>query len=154
MYYSFIKKTYSSIKFKDKAKMKAKAQLFRGLIDKDQSTALDIFNFITQDLKIDENIRSTLLKITGEMYVSETEDIYLLYATKMILENTKKTYDFNEPIFQNPLTGARFDAHYRDINTAWHSSSSMQPLFVDSQSKTVCYKRIFIYTLIFDILNY
>ncbi|KAI8641990.1 hypothetical protein BD408DRAFT_483034 [Parasitella parasitica] len=136
LYYSFIKKTYASIKFKDKVKMKAKAQLFRGLIDKDDAIALDIFGFITKDLEIDDNIRTTLLKITGDMYVSETEDIYLLYATRMILENTKKTYDFNEPIFQNSLTGAKMDATYRDIDTAWHSSSSMQPLFVDSQTKS------------------
>ncbi|CEP16992.1 hypothetical protein [Parasitella parasitica] len=136
LYYAFIEKTYSSIKFKNKVKMKAKAQLFRGLIDKDDAIALDIFNFVSSDLKIDDNIRATLLKITGDMYVSETEDIYLLYATRMILENTKKTYDFNEPIFQNSLTGAKMDTNYRSIDTAWHSSSSMQPLFVDSQAKS------------------
>ncbi|KAL9555838.1 hypothetical protein MBANPS3_002175 [Mucor bainieri] len=136
-YYSFVKKTYARAGARDRVKPKAKAQLFRGLIDKKPEIALDIFRFVTQDFAIGDNIRETLKKITGDMYLSETEDIYLLYATRMILENTKKTFDFNEPIFQNSLLAGSNAATnpYREFDTTWHTSSSMQPLFVDSQTR-------------------
>ncbi|KAK4516378.1 uncharacterized protein ATC70_011349 [Mucor velutinosus] len=134
-YYSFVRKTYAKASSRDRVKSKAKAQLFRGLIDKKTEIALDIFHFVTRDFGIGDNIRETLKTITGDMYISDTEDIYLLYATRMILENTKKTFDFNEPIFQNSLTGSNTDDVYRKFDTTWHTSSSMQPLFVESQTK-------------------
>jgi DNA-dependent protein kinase catalytic subunit len=71
------------------------------------------------------------------MYIRDTEDVYLLYATRVILNNTKKTYDFSQPIFERSLPNARFDANYQKINTSWHSTSSMMPLFSNSQAKSV-----------------
>ncbi|KAF1799211.1 hypothetical protein FB192DRAFT_1333067 [Mucor lusitanicus] len=135
VYYSFVKKTYARASARDRIKSKTKAQLFRGLIDKKNEIALDIFHFVTRDFGVGDNIRETLKKITGDMYLSDTEDIYLLYATRMILENTKKTFDFNEPIFQNSLTGSNPADGYHTFDTTWHTSSSMQPLFVDFQTK-------------------
>jgi DNA-dependent protein kinase catalytic subunit len=71
------------------------------------------------------------------MYMPDTEDIYLLYATCMILNNTKKSYDFDKPIFDRPLPNARFDADYQHINTSWQNTSSMMPLFRTTQSRSV-----------------
>lgn len=136
-YYSFVKKSYARASPRDRVKSKAKAQLFRGLTYKKKEIVLDILHFVKRDFDIGDNIRETLKKITGDMYISDTEDIYLLYATRMILENTKKTFDFNEPIFQNSLTGSNPSDAYRKFDTTWHTSSSMQPLFVDSQTKPV-----------------
>ncbi|GAN09060.1 DNA-dependent protein kinase catalytic subunit isoform 1 [Mucor ambiguus] len=134
-YYSFVMKTYARASSRDRVKLMAKAQLFRGLIDKKTEIALAVFHFVTRDFDIGDNIRETLKKITGNMYISDTEDIYLMYATRMILENTKKTFDFNEPIFQNSLAGSNPADAYRQFDTTWHTFCSMQPLFVDSQAK-------------------
>jgi DNA-dependent protein kinase catalytic subunit len=80
---------------------------------------------------------SKLNLLYSDMYIRDTEDLYLLYATRVLLNNTKKTYDFNQPIFERPLPNARFDADYQKINTSWHSTSSMMPLFSTSQGKSV-----------------
>jgi DNA-dependent protein kinase catalytic subunit len=66
-----------------------------------------------------------------------TEDIYLLYATCMVLNNTKKSADFEQPIFNEPLPHARFDADYQHINTSWQTTSSMMPLFKSTQTQVV-----------------
>lgn len=69
----------------------------------------------------------------------DTEDIYLLYATCMILNNAKQSHFIEEPIFRDPLPNARFDADYH-INTSWQNASSMMPLFRAIQEKTVSKK--------------
>lgn len=71
------------------------------------------------------------------MYMPETEDVYLLYSTRVVLNNTKKSYDFDQPIFDKPLPNARFDADYQNINTSWQNASSMMPLFRATQSQSV-----------------
>lgn len=71
------------------------------------------------------------------MYMPETENAYLLYSTRIILFNTKKSYDFDQPIFDKPLPNARFDANYQNINTSWKNASSMMPLFRTTQSQSV-----------------
>jgi DNA-dependent protein kinase catalytic subunit len=74
------------------------------------------------------------------MYMPDTEDIYLLYATCMILNNAKGSNFSDEPIFQNPLPSARFDAEYQNIDTSWQNVSSMMPLFRATQEKPVSRK--------------
>ncbi|KAI9483447.1 MAG: hypothetical protein EXX96DRAFT_536784 [Benjaminiella poitrasii] len=136
-YLSFLKKSYKNYKLDRSQLQKIKAQIYRGLIDKNENIAADIFEFVKLELQIDDDIRSTLLKISSNMYLKEIEDIYLLCAIRVILSNTKKSYDFNQPIFEHPLvTKNKSDAGYKKIDTSWYSVSSMMPLFISTQSKT------------------
>ena len=65
------------------------------------------------------------------------ENIYLLYATCLVLNNTKKSFDFNQPIFDKPLPNAKFDGVPQHINTSWSTTSSMLPLFKPTQTQVV-----------------
>ncbi|KAI7908116.1 uncharacterized protein BX663DRAFT_493038 [Cokeromyces recurvatus] len=138
LFFAFLKKAYKSRKLNRSQLQTAKARIYRGLIDKDEKIAADMFDFIKSEFQLDDDILSTLLKITSNMYLKETEDIYLLCATRVILSNTKKTYDFNQPIFENPLdTKNKYDVGYKKIDTSWYSTSSMTPMFVSTSSKTL-----------------
>ncbi|KAI8057473.1 hypothetical protein BDF21DRAFT_349187 [Thamnidium elegans] len=138
LYYSFLKKAYKVSQEKHFAlKNEVKAYLFRGLIDKNKNTAQTIYDFIEQSFGFTDDINLTLQKITSELYTPETEDIYLLYSTRLVLSNTKKSYDFDQPIFDKPLPNARFDAENQNINTSWQNASSMMPLFRDTQTQSL-----------------
>ncbi|KAI8973303.1 hypothetical protein BDF20DRAFT_881619 [Mycotypha africana] len=135
LYYSFLKKVYES-KLDPTIETDVKAQLFRGLIDRAASISQDIFEFVKMQLQIDDNILSTVQKLLSVFFVAETEDIYLLYATRIMLNNMRETADFTEPLFDQPLDKTkRFDSEYK-FNTAWYNTSSMVPLFVESQEKS------------------
>ncbi|KAI8352478.1 hypothetical protein EDC96DRAFT_546617 [Choanephora cucurbitarum] len=115
-----------------------KAEVLKGLVDKDEAISLEMLEFVKTTWKITDDICSTISTITSDLYMDETQDTYLLYATHVILENTKGTYDINEPIFDKPLPEARFDAGYQKINTNWKQSTSyMTPLFSESQQSTL-----------------
>lgn len=66
------------------------------------------------------------------MYDPELEDIYLQYSNWMLLDATKSSFDYNKPMFDQPLPNAKFDENYAPINTSWRMNSSMAPLFVSS----------------------
>lgn len=73
-----------------------------------------------------------ILTIPSEMYDPELEDIYLQYSNWMLLDATKSSFDYNKPMFDQPLPNAKFDENYAPINTSWRINSSMAPLFVSS----------------------
>ncbi|KAI9359803.1 hypothetical protein BD770DRAFT_319254 [Pilaira anomala] len=138
LYYSFLKKAYLASKENRLAlKSEIKAYLFKGLIDKNNDTSQVMYNFIEATFGFTDDINLTLQKITSELYMADTEDIYLLYSTRLILINTKKSYDFDQPIFDKPLPNAKFDSNYQNINTSWQNASSMMPLFRDTQSQSM-----------------
>jgi DNA-dependent protein kinase catalytic subunit len=68
----------------------------------------------------------------SDMYEPDVEDVYLQYSNWMILDATKSSFDYNKPMFEQPLPNAKFDENYAQISTSWRTNSSMAPLFVAS----------------------
>lgn len=69
------------------------------------------------------------------MYLPEIENLYILYGTQLLLDGTKQSFDYDKPIFDDPLPNAKFDENYQQINTSWQRNMSMTPLFVASQER-------------------
>src|SRR5690554_6721484 len=67
------------------------------------------------------------------MYDTQAEDKFLYYATYMLLDRTKKSSDYSEPIFAEPLPNAKFGENYASIDTSWKNTAAMTPLFVQTQ---------------------
>lgn len=67
------------------------------------------------------------------MYDPQAEDTFLTYATYMLLDPTKKSSDYTEPIFADALPNAKFSESYSNIDTSWRNTSVMTPLFVHTQ---------------------
>lgn len=74
-----------------------------------------------------------LLHIIRNMYAPEVEDLFLNYATHILFEPTKKTFEYDKPIFDESLPNAKFDQEYEKIDTSWQRSTAMTPLFVSTQ---------------------
>lgn len=73
------------------------------------------------------------LVIARNMYDPQAEDTFLTYATYMLLDPTKKSSDYTEPIFADSLPNAKFSDSYSNIDTSWRNTSVMTPLFVHTQ---------------------
>src|SRR4051794_10887513 len=67
------------------------------------------------------------------MYDTQAEDQFLNYATYMLLDRTKKSSDYTEPIFQESLPNAKFNVSFANIDTSWKHTAAMTPLFVNTQ---------------------
>jgi DNA-dependent protein kinase catalytic subunit len=67
------------------------------------------------------------------MYDAKAEDKFLNYATYMILDRTKKSPYYNDPLFPESLPNAKFNDQYANIDTSWRNTSTMTPLFVQTQ---------------------
>lgn len=73
------------------------------------------------------------------MYDPEVEEVYLQYSNWMILDATKSSFDYNKPMFEQPLPNAKFDEKFAQISTSWRANSSMTPLFVASMENQNVY---------------
>jgi len=71
------------------------------------------------------------------MYDPQAEDMFLYYATYMLLDRTKHSSDYNEPIFSESLPNAKFSENYAHIDTSWQNTAAMTPLFVHTQQSQV-----------------
>lgn len=71
---------------------------------------------------------------TRNLYYTEAENLFLNYACYLLLEGSKKSIDYNKPIFDQPLPQSRFDENYDDIDTSWRVNNTMTPLFVNTQT--------------------
>jgi hypothetical protein len=69
------------------------------------------------------------------MFMPPVENMYVFYATQMLLKATTGSYEYNKPVFDSPLPNAHFDDHIQHINTSWRRNLSMTPLFVASQDQ-------------------
>jgi hypothetical protein len=76
------------------------------------------------------------------MYDPQAEDTFLTYATYMLLDPTKKSSDYTEPIFADSLPNAKFNDSYSNIDTSWRNTSVMTPLFVHTQQSQSQVKKI------------
>ncbi|CAG8489558.1 14379_t:CDS:10 [Funneliformis mosseae] len=159
IYYTILVKMYNKINgINDKekeTKQKLKINLLRGLVDTDESiqqaliefwhvqeelsrdtfTKLkELIGFVLINFAIKNKVDTYLiLNMTRNLYSTEAENLFLNYACYLLLEGSKKSIDYNKPIFNQPLPQSKFDENYDDIDTSWRVNNTMTPLFVNSQ---------------------
>ncbi|KAI8075324.1 hypothetical protein BC940DRAFT_249003 [Gongronella butleri] len=113
---------------------KVKVHILRGLIDSSPSIRMSNTLFIQGKVGMTNDIFDCSKKVFGELYMAPVENIYILYATQMLLQVTKEGYEYNTTVFADPLPNARFDEHVQKLDTSWRNSTSMAPLFVATQA--------------------
>ncbi|KAG0050163.1 hypothetical protein BGZ83_005055 [Gryganskiella cystojenkinii] len=119
-----------------------RTQLLRGLGDTSESIRHTVVEFWYGNNRLPNDTFLRLGEIVKNMYDAQAEDKFLNYATYMLLDRTKKSSDYNEPIFSEALPNAKFSDQYANIDTSWRNTSAMTPLFVQtqqSQSQTTGY---------------
>src|SRR3989337_3074526 len=94
--------------------------------------------------------------MTRNLYSTEAENLFLNYACYLLLEGSKKSIDYNKPIFNQPLPQSRFDENYDDIDTSWRVNNTMTPLFVNTQTKvnTREKKELFCFSIISKLFTF
>ncbi|KAF9401271.1 hypothetical protein BGX21_002182 [Mortierella sp. AD011] len=110
-----------------------RTQLLRGLGDPSESIRHTVVEFWYGKNRLPTNTFQRLGDIVRNMYDTEAEDKFLNYATYMLLDRTKKSSDYTEPIFQEALPNAKFGEGYARIDTSWRHTVAMTPLFVSTQ---------------------
>ncbi|KAF9439193.1 hypothetical protein BGZ76_009365 [Entomortierella beljakovae] len=110
-----------------------RTQLLRGLGDQSESIRHTVVEFWYGKNRLPLDTFQRLAEIVRNMYDVEAEDKFLNYATYMLLDRTKKSSDYNEPIFQESLPNAKFGDSYARIDTSWRHTVAMTPLFVNTQ---------------------
>ncbi|GES81504.1 DNA-dependent protein kinase catalytic subunit [Rhizophagus clarus] len=133
-YYIILVKMYNKINETDEIKQKLKVNLLRGLIDTDESIQQALVEFWHTQEELSYDTFTKLKELIGNLYYTETENLFLNYACYLLLEGSKKSIDYNKPIFDQPLPQSRFDENYDDIDTSWRVNNTMTPLFVNTQT--------------------
>ncbi|KAG0234361.1 hypothetical protein BGX31_004586 [Mortierella sp. GBA43] len=110
-----------------------RTQLLCGLGDPNESIRRTVVEFWYGKNRVPANTFQRLSVIVRNMYDTQAEDKFLNYATYMLLDRTKKSSDYSEPIFPDSLPDAKFNDHYASIDTSWRHSTAMTPLFVSTQ---------------------
>ncbi|KAG0339299.1 hypothetical protein BG004_006877 [Podila humilis] len=109
-------------------------QLLRGLGDTSESIRRTVVEFWYGGQRLPLSILDRLKTIVQNMYDPQAEDMFLYYATYMLLDRTKHSSDYNEPIFSESLPNAKFSENFAHIDTSWRNTAAMTPLFVHTQS--------------------
>ncbi|KAF9390467.1 hypothetical protein CPB97_009177 [Podila verticillata] len=110
-----------------------RTQLLRGLGDSSESIRRTVVEFWYGGKRLPLSILDRLKAIMETMYDPQAEDMFLYYATYMLLDRTKHSSDYNEPIFSESLPNAKFSENYAHIDTSWQNTAAMTPLFVHTQ---------------------
>ncbi|KAG0254733.1 hypothetical protein BG011_005543 [Mortierella polycephala] len=110
-----------------------RTQLLRGLGDASESIRHTVITFWYDKNRLPTDTYQRLVEIVRNMYDTQAEDKFLYYATYMLLDRTKKSPDYSEPIFAEPLPNAKFGENYANIDTSWKNTAAMTPLFVQTQ---------------------
>ncbi|KAF9955057.1 hypothetical protein BGZ72_004086 [Mortierella alpina] len=110
-----------------------RTQLLCGLGDPSESIRHTIVEFWYDKNRLPADTFLRLQELVGNMYDTQAEDKFLSYATYMLLDRTKKSSDYTEPIFADPLPNAKFSDSYANIDTSWRNTAAMTPLFVPTQ---------------------
>ncbi|RHZ54169.1 hypothetical protein Glove_429g27 [Diversispora epigaea] len=135
-YYSILIQLYKNIPDQSsdykKIKKKVKSGLLRGLADVNESIQQTITEFWHEQQELSQDTFARLKVLIGNLYSSEIETIFLHYACFLLLEGSKKSTDYNKPMFDQPLPHSKFD-NYDNIDTSWQFHSTMTPLFVNTQ---------------------
>ncbi|ORX51884.1 hypothetical protein DM01DRAFT_1063713 [Hesseltinella vesiculosa] len=134
-YYKVLYKFYDQLQdfvLRDRVKV----LILRGLIETNTTIRASNTAFIQTKVAMTGDIYDRSKKILGELYLAPVEDIYILYATQMLLQATKDSYEYEMTVFDEPLPNAHFDEHIQYLDTSWRNNDSMAPMFVATQSRT------------------
>ncbi|KAF9918927.1 hypothetical protein BX616_004199 [Lobosporangium transversale] len=133
LYYSILMTLFDKHSTTPEVANVLRTQLLRGLGDTNESIRHTVVEFWYSKDRLPSNTFERLGEIIRNMYDVQAEDIFLNYATYMLLDRTKKSPDYTEPIFQEPLPNAKFNERYASIDTSWRHTVAMTPLFVNTQ---------------------
>lgn len=116
-------------------KEQIKVQLLQGLVDSTASIRNNNSLYLQKKFGMTTDIYERAKKILEDMYMPSVENKYTSYSTQLLLDITKSSYEYDKPIFNDPLPNAHFDKHIQDMNTSWKRNFSMVPLFVATQQQ-------------------
>ncbi|GJJ77035.1 DNA-dependent protein kinase catalytic subunit [Entomortierella parvispora] len=133
LYYSILMVLYDKQAQLKEVVDELRPQLLRGLGDPSESIRHTVVEFWYGKNRLPNDTFLRLGEIVRNMYDAQAEDKFLNYATYMILDRTKKSSDYSEPIFTEPLPNAKFNDQFANIDTSWRNTSAMTPLFVQTQ---------------------
>ncbi|OUM61430.1 hypothetical protein PIROE2DRAFT_12583, partial [Piromyces sp. E2] len=120
----------------DEIKESVKIILLNGLADSDEEIRNNILS-IWHDTSLVDSTFDLFDRVLNSLYSSETESIYLSYATPILLLSIS---DLDNNLFKNSLPNAIFGKN-KKFNMSF-ISSSMDPLFTSSQNDTN-YNKVF-----------
>jgi len=69
---------------------------------------LSMLNFWSDETRLPSSTFERLTSMLEAMYSPSTENQYLSYASNLLLEMTSKSPDFNQDIFDFPLSECKF----------------------------------------------
>jgi DNA-dependent protein kinase catalytic subunit len=127
IYYAILKYIYQ-VNMDEEIKNSVKVSLLNGLADSDEEIRNNILS-IWHDSSLVDSTFDLFDRVLNSLYSSETESIYLSYATPILLLSLS---DLENSLFKNSLPNAIFGKN-KKFNMSF-ISSSMDPLFTSSQN--------------------
>ncbi|CAO3576402.1 unnamed protein product [Absidia cylindrospora] len=112
-----------------------KLEMLRGLVDNSDDIRNNVGMYLRNKFGITNDIYQRTKIILKDMFMPPIENMYISYATQMLLQTTTDSYEYDKPLFNRPLPNAHFDDHVQHIDTSWRRNLSMAPLFVASQEQ-------------------
>ena len=93
---------------RDKIMLHTKSALLQGLGDADPKNRWTVQNFWSDVRRLPEGTLDRMVAMLEAMYSPQTESRYLSYATNLLLEMTSKSPDYQQEIFEKPLSECKF----------------------------------------------
>ncbi|XP_021065597.1 DNA-dependent protein kinase catalytic subunit [Mus pahari] len=110
----------------------AKDVLLQGLIDENLGLQLIIRNFWSHETRLPSNTLDRLLALNS-LYSPKIEVHFLSLATNFLLEMTRMSPDYLNPIFEHPLSECEFQEY--TIDPDWRFRSTvLTPMFIETQA--------------------
>ncbi|CAH6792055.1 Prkdc [Phodopus roborovskii] len=110
----------------------AKDVLIQGLVDENPGLQLIIRNFWSHETRLPSNTLDRLLALNS-LYSPKIEVHFLSLATNFLLEMTRMSPDYLNPIFEHPLSECEFQEY--TIDPDWRFRSTvLTPMFVETQA--------------------
>ncbi|XP_049981118.1 DNA-dependent protein kinase catalytic subunit [Alexandromys fortis] len=110
----------------------AKDVLIQGLVDENVGLQLIIRNFWSHETRLPSNTLDRLLALNS-LYSPKIEVHFLSLATNFLLEMTRISPDYINPIFEHPLSECEFQEY--TIEPDWRFRSTvLTPLFMETQA--------------------
>ncbi|KAL1788740.1 DNA-dependent protein kinase catalytic subunit isoform X1 [Sigmodon hispidus] len=110
----------------------AKDVLIQGLIDENLGLQLIIRNFWSHDTRLPSSTLDRLLALNS-LYSPKIEVHFLSLATNFLLEMTRMSPDYLNPIFEHPLSECEFQEY--TIDPDWRFRSTvLTPMFIETQA--------------------
>ncbi|XP_051006522.1 DNA-dependent protein kinase catalytic subunit [Acomys russatus] len=110
----------------------AKDVLIQGLMDENLGLQLIIRNFWSHETRLPSNTLDRLLALNS-LYSPKIEVHFLSLATNFLLEMTRMSPDYLNPIFEHPLSECEFQEY--TIDPDWRFRSTiLTPMFIETQA--------------------